>query len=92
MSEKRFHVCVSGRVQGVGYRYYARDVALSLGLCGWVRNVCDGSVELEVQGEQRSIDRFLEELKEGPSLSRVTDLKIREIASLETCGDFLIRH
>lgn len=91
MSEKRYHVYVSGRVQGVGYRYFTRDVAMSFGLSGWVRNMHDGRVELEVQGEQSAVDQFLEDLKEGPSLSRVTDLKIEELAPSKSNSEFLIR-
>lgn len=53
-----------GRVQGVGFRYHARHLADMLGLTGWVRNCYDGSVEMEVQGDEPSIGRMLELLEQ----------------------------
>ena len=59
MNEKiRKHIFFYGRVQGVGFRYYSVYKARQLGLTGWVRNLYDGSVEMEVQGEERSIDEL----------------------------------
>ena len=55
---KRYHYYVSGEVQGVGFRYKAQRIASRLGLTGWVRNLPDGRVELELQGEEIEIDRF----------------------------------
>lgn len=93
MTAKRFHIVVSGKVQGVGFRYYARDVASSLGLCGWVRNLSGGGVEIEAEGAQSDIDRFIEELREGPALSRVTDVAIQELAVTNNAAgvEFIIR-
>ena len=56
---ERYHYYVSGEVQGVGFRYKAQRVAAKLGLTGWVRNLSDGRVELEVQGEASVIPRLL---------------------------------
>ena len=71
---------VHGRVQGVGYRYFALRQGELLGLKGYVRNCIDGSVELEVEGERAIIEQFIQLLKEGPRFSQVTkvDLKFRE--------------
>ena len=56
MSEKvRKHIIFYGRVQGVGFRYYSVYKSRQLGLTGWVRNLYDGTVEMEVQGEQQKI-------------------------------------
>ena len=52
-----------GMVQGVGFRYQAKYSAAALGLTGWVRNEYDGSVTLEVQGDEASIDRLIVELQ-----------------------------
>jgi len=89
--QKRYHAVVSGRVQGVGYRYFTRDTALELNLSGWVRNMPDGRVELEVQGVQDLVDEFFLDLRNGPPLSRVTDLNIRELPPHEDGGEFIIR-
>ena len=50
----RKHIVFYGRVQGVGFRYYAVNKANQLGLTGWVKNLPDGTVEMEVQGEERT--------------------------------------
>lgn len=58
----RKHMTYHGRVQGVGFRYTARRLALSLGLTGWVKNEYDGTVTMEVQGEEGTIYRLMEGL------------------------------
>lgn len=66
MSEERIirqHLKVTGRVQGVGFRYRARYAAGALGITGWVKNEWDGSVEMEVQGTLRQIEQLLETLR-----------------------------
>lgn len=55
----RKHIFFYGRVQGVGFRYYSVNKARQLGLTGWVRNLYDGSVEMEVQGPERFIDELI---------------------------------
>jgi len=55
----RKHILFYGRVQGVGFRYYATYKAQLLGLTGWVKNLYDGSVEMEVQGDPELIDELL---------------------------------
>lgn len=58
----RKHMYVSGRVQGVGFRYHAYRIATGLGLTGWVKNLYDNRVEMEVQGEARVIRELVAEL------------------------------
>ncbi len=55
----RKHIVFYGRVQGVGFRYYAVNKANQLGLTGWVKNLPDGTVEMEVQGEEPLIDQLV---------------------------------
>ncbi|MCD8169752.1 MAG: acylphosphatase, partial [Clostridiales bacterium] len=62
MNVVRKHIIFSGRVQGVGFRYTACYLASSLGLTGWVNNLWDGDVEMEVQGDEASISRLVERL------------------------------
>ncbi|MDK2964902.1 MULTISPECIES: acylphosphatase [Lacrimispora] len=59
----RQHICVSGRVQGVGFRFRTMQFASQLKLAGWVRNLDDGRVELELEGEREKIDHLFELLK-----------------------------
>ena len=61
----RKHLIFSGRVQGVAFRYQARHLAQSLSLTGWVKNLWDERVEMEVQGEEAQIYRLIEELSRG---------------------------
>jgi acylphosphatase len=60
--EKRIHVFYSGRVQGVGFRFTAEDLALELGLTGWVRNLSDGRVELVAEADEGILKKFLERI------------------------------
>lgn len=55
----RKHIFFYGRVQGVGFRYYAVKKANQLGLTGWVKNLYDGSVEMEVEGQEELIDQII---------------------------------
>ena len=67
---------VSGRVQGVGFRYSTQEVAVRLGLRGWVRNLSDGRVELEAEGDAAALDRLLEFLRAGPRMARVDGVEV----------------
>lgn len=75
MSKELWEVYVSGRVQGVGYRYFTTRLASSgFELCGYSRNQPDGKVKLEIEGEVDELEKFVERLPEGPG--RVNDIKI----------------
>jgi acylphosphatase len=80
MQAERFFV--SGRVQGVGFRYAAHRRARELGLTGYVHNLPDGRVEALAQGEPADIDAFAEWLQRGPPLAQVDDVQ-RAPASIE---------
>ena len=73
---------VSGRVQGVGFRWFVREAARQHRLAGWVRNRPDGSVELEASGDDGAFRQFVEEIREGPPGARVDE--IRELSSNQT--------
>lgn len=63
---------ISGRVQGVGYRFFAERVANQLGICGYVKNCWDGDVEVYAIGDEASLEEFKRHLAEGPRAGRVT--------------------
>jgi acylphosphatase len=65
---------VSGRVQGVGFRYYTWDAAQREGLTGWVRNTPDGDVEVWAEGEIGALDRFEASVHRGPGGARVRNV------------------
>lgn len=60
------HYLVSGRVQGVGFRCFAADVAARENVHGWVRNLPDGRVEIEAEGDAEALDRFEHRVRQGP--------------------------
>lgn len=66
------HLLVTGRVQGVGFRWYAREAAQRLGIKGWVRNRPDGTVEVAADGPPESQEQFMTVLQRGPTGARVT--------------------
>jgi acylphosphatase len=70
-AEARLHVVVSGRVQGVNYRYYAVRAARQLGLTGWVANRWDGTVETVAEGERQALIRYKACLERGSPASIV---------------------
>jgi acylphosphatase len=70
------HLLVTGMVQGVGYRWFVMRQAKESNLDGYVRNLPDGDVEVEVEGDRGLIIDFTEGLKIGPHSSHVTDIKI----------------
>ena len=74
----KMHFKVEGRVQGVYYRQSAIEVARRLGLCGWVRNRRDGSVEALATGDEKALDEFLKWCRIGPEAAKVTALEIMD--------------
>ena len=91
MSEERaVRIRLTGRVQGVGFRWFVRRVAQDLGLTGKVRNLSDGSVEVEAAGPPERLDAFRERLRQGPPGSRVTDLKEEELTPVPAWEGFVI--
>jgi len=83
---------VTGRVQGVAFRYFAWQVAQRLGLGGWVRNCQDGSVEGYAAGATEALADFRRELEKGPTLARVDAYIEEELAVDPGWRDFEIRH
>ena len=73
---KRVHIIIYGLVQGVNFRYYTRAKAEELNLTGFVRNNYDGTVEIEAEGEEGVLNKLIEFVKVGPSLSRIDNIEI----------------
>jgi acylphosphatase len=81
---------ISGRVQGVGFRYFAQDVAAREGVSGFVRNRPDGSVEAHVEGEIEAVTRVERALAQGPPGARVEDLAVEPAAPTGRVSGFRI--
>jgi len=73
------HVRVSGMVQGVFYRAFAKDRADELGVKGWVRNLPGGGVEAVLEGDRKKVGELLALMKTGPTGARVSGMEIAEI-------------
>jgi acylphosphatase len=76
MAVARARIVVRGIVQGVGYRYFAAVRGRAHALNGFVRNMRDGSVEIEAEGERERIEAFVKDVRRGPVSARVTTLDI----------------
>lgn len=82
---------IHGKVQGVGYRFFATRVARRLGLKGHIQNLRDGSVEAMVEGEGTAIDEWIEELREGPRFAEVSRIDQEKRDYRGTFGDFDVK-
>lgn len=83
---RRVAFTVTGRVQGVGYRRFAQRSAEALGVAGHVRNLTDGSVAGEVEGEDEAVESFLASLRRGPALSRIVELQVVPVQTAGSVG------
>lgn len=72
---QELHAYVRGRVQGVGFRYFVVEEALSLGLRGYARNDYDGSVEVLAQGPRPALERLVTLLRQGPPAAQVAEVR-----------------
>ena len=89
---RAFRFWVSGRVQGVGFRWFVRRGAEALGLAGRVRNLADGRVEVAVSGSPEALSAFRERLRTGPPGSRVSRIEEEEMSAVPDWDGFTIDH
>ncbi|WP_018661425.1 acylphosphatase [Heyndrickxia acidiproducens] len=87
------HIIVTGRVQGVGFRYYTLNLARQHDISGWVKNKDDGSVEVMAEGKKKHLDEFIEGLKKGPSrFAKVEGIEIEYLPVQEDFKEFNVRY
>jgi acylphosphatase len=84
-------IVVSGRVQGVGFRFFAEAAARREGLHGWVRNLPDGRVEISAEGEAEALERFERSVRHGPAGARVDEVEVVDIGASGSDTGFSIR-
>lgn len=81
-----------GRVQGVGFRFFVQSTSKSMGVTGWVKNMSDGSVTMELQGEAATIERLINKIKKGNDWIRVTAFDVQDLPVTEGENTFAIRY
>ncbi|ROR54779.1 acylphosphatase [Luteococcus japonicus] len=84
------HAVVSGQVQGVGFRWRCLQQAQAIGVCGWVRNMPDGKVELWAEGEDGPVQQLLDWCRQGPRWARVDRVEERRVTP-RGLGSFEVR-
>lgn len=91
-TRQRLHAIVSGRVQGVSFRYYTTQKAQQLNLTGWVRNNPDGTVEVVAEGDRADLDKLLEFLHTGSPAARVQHVDSTRETGQESFKSFSVRY
>ena len=92
MSQKRVHVFVTGRVQGVFFRQATKVIAIKNNVTGWVRNLDDGRVEILIEGDDKCRDSVIAWCDCGPANSRVDDIQINNENYLGSFENFEVRY
>ena len=88
----RAHLVISGRVQGVGFRWFVTDIAYSLGLAGWAKNLIDGKVEVVFEGESGAVEAAINQCHEGPRSAIVSGITTDLSEKPEGLVGFRIRY
>lgn len=91
MEIKRAHLFISGRVQGVSFRYYTQQQALNQGVSGWVRNLWDGRVEAVFEGTEADVEHMIRWCNRGPSSASVDHVDLIWEQPGNSFKDFRIR-
>lgn len=87
---KCVHIIVNGRVQGVNFRWFTKNIAQKLKIKGWVKNLFDGRVEIIAQGDDMNIYNFIKYVEKGPVLARVSNICVKEVKCKDKLKNFSI--
>jgi acylphosphatase len=88
---KAVRILISGRVQGVGFRWFAEQRASELAVAGYVRNLPGGQVEVLAQADEGTLESFCEELRQGPNFARVEELTVKAVPVDSSLQGFGVR-
>jgi acylphosphatase len=86
--KETYEIIITGRVQGVGFRFFALRAARAHGICGYARNQFNGSVKVIAQGESAALNLFIEALRQGPVRSNVEQLYKTHLSAAREYSDF----
>jgi len=84
------HISIYGEVRNIGFRTWAKDIAVKLDLLGWVRKASDGSIEIHIQGEEDPITKFLSSCWDGQKMAYIDDVLVTESSSDSTLIKFKV--
>jgi acylphosphatase len=88
---KAVHILISGRVQGVGFRWFVEQRAEEHAVVGFVKNLPDGQVEVLAQAKAEALEIFCEQLRQGPAFARVDHLMVEDVAVDSSLRSFRVR-
>ena len=88
---KRYYVIFTGRVQGVGFRWFAEMLADKHNYTGWIRNMYNGNVEMEIQGSNLNIHSFISDLQKAARSASISDYSAKEVPALPHEFEFEVR-
>lgn len=88
---KRIRILIEGRLQGVNFRYHTQQQAQKLALAGFVRNLSDGRIEIDAQGEDEMVEKMLAWCQQGPQSSQIKSILFRYDEPSENASDFVVR-
>ena len=88
----RYSILVDGRVQGVGFRFFTQLTATNLNLTGWCKNLYDGKVQIEIQGSEDTLNKFISLLKKGNNFSRIDEIIVDKIPIIETEKKYSVKY
>ena len=86
----RYFASAVGSVQGVGFRYFVQTNAMELDVTGWVRNMDDGTVTMEIQGTEEQLEKLVGRIKKGSAFIKVRNMELTQINEVEQDGKFTI--
>ena len=88
----RKSITVGGRVQGVGFRFFTQGEAKKLKLTGWVKNLSNGDVTMEVQGAENIVEELISRLKKGNGFSKVVKIETKNLEVKKEENKFVIAY
>ncbi len=88
---KRFYIKVFGIVQGVGFRFFTMRKAQKHNIVGYVRNLADGSVEIDARGKPDDLEKFLMDIKKGPPVGKISKIEVSSLEPDDEYRDFEIK-
>jgi acylphosphatase len=89
---KKIKITLSGRVQGVCFRYFAYEIALQYHIKGYVKNLWNGDVEIAAIGLEENVEKFLKKVKKGPPSARIYNTEIEELPDSINYDSFKITY